>query len=330
MSELPSSFYGAVDLTPLAQRAQAGQGSQSSPAGQAGPMGGPAGQAGPGGAPGEQGPARVPVPYSVNLTQSTLSAAVELSMRVPVIIVVTSPRAEGSEQLFQDLADMAPEFGGRYQAAQVEADKEAALMGAFGVQVIPSVLMLVNGSPFPAFQGVPDKEQVRGVIPQLLMAAAEAGVAGAVTGEEGAEPEPEPVDPNMQAGIEAIEAGDLDAAEKHFTKAGIENPRSEEPRSALAQVHLMKRLGDRDPVELLEAAAAADPADIAVQLAAADVEIATGRAREGLERVLAVVEATFDDEQEMARKRLVDLFDVVGQHTKLVGEIRRRLASALY
>ena len=317
------NLYGAVDLSGLARQADAGGPGEAVP--------GAPGASGPGGA--EPG-AAIPGPYAVTLTERTLQGVMETSAQVPVVIVVTSARAQGSEQLADDLTDLAREAQGRYQVARVDADTETGLASALGVQAIPSVLLLLAGRPIPVFQGTADKEQLRSVVQQILSAAAQSGVTGSVDGTgdaEGEQAEPEaPVDPNMQAGMDAIDAGDLDAAERHFEKATIEDPRGAEPRAALAQVRLMRRAGTDDPDATLAAAADAPASDVDAQLAAADVEIATGRMAEGLERVLGVVQATAGEDKVRARVRLVELFDVVGQHHPAVADVRRRLASSLY
>ena len=239
--ERPLNIFGAVDLSSLARPAAA-------PAGAAGSAAAPAGAPGSAAAGGSE---RIPGPYSVNLTEQSLPAAVETSKKVPVVVVVTSPRAQGSEQLADELVELARETQGRFQVGRVDGDSQASIVGAFGVQMIPSVLVILGGQPIPVFQGVAEKAQLREVIQQVLGAAAQNGIRGSVDGSgEAAEPEPKPLDPNVQAGIDAIEAGDLDAAEQHFEKAITENPRDAEAVAGLAQVRLLARLGsDADEAE---------------------------------------------------------------------------------
>ena len=84
-----------------------------------------------------------------------------------------------------------------------------------------------------------------------------------------------------------------------------------------------------DPDEVLRRADAAGPADVAAQLAAADVEATTGQFVAAFDRLLAVVRATAGDDREQARLRLIELFDIAGP-TPEVQSARRQLASALY
>lgn len=318
--------HGAVDLSALAPAPERRPNTGA-------PAGGAPGTADVGepGAPADGAGEVLDGPYSLALSEANLEAVLQTSTTLPVVVVVTSARAEGSEQLAAEFAQFAAEAGGRFQVATVDAEAEPNIVAAFGVQALPSTLVVLAGQPVPVFQGTAAREQVRDVVNQILAAAAQAGLTGRVSGDgEPPEPAPEPVDPHMEAGAEALERGDLEAAAAAFEKAGIENPRADEPRAALAQVRLMQRVAENDPAAALAAAEGAQDDDLAAQLAAADAELVSGRPREALERVLRTVTVTFGDERETARQRLVDLFDVVGSHEPMVADVRRRLATVLY
>jgi putative thioredoxin len=150
------------------------------------------------------------------------------------------------------------------------------------------------------------------------------------TGEAPPEAPAEPPLPPLHAeAMAAIERGDLEAAEAAYTQALNENPRDADAKAALLQVQLIRRVEQHDPDEVLRRAETAGPADVAAQLAAADVEAATGRFPAAFERLLGVVRATAGDDREQARLRLIELFDVAGP-TPEVQSARRQLASALY
>ena len=325
MSQPPGAglnLYGAVDLSALARPAAPPR---------AATQPGAAGGVAPDGT--GDAAAAIPGPYAVTLSEATLPRVVETSSMVPVVVVVFAGRSPATVQLADDLADIAAEMDGRFQVARVDADTDPALVQALQVQALPTVLMLLAGQPVPAFQGAADKDQLRTIMAQILEVAVQSGITGRVdgTGEaEAAEPAEPAMDPLVADGLAAVEAGDLDAARAAFAKAVIENPRDGEARAALAQVDLMLRVTALDPDEALAAAADAPYTDVATHLAAADVEVTIGRAREGLERVLQVVRAVFGAERETARERLVELFEVVGTTTPEVADVRRRLATALY
>nr|KEP23532.1 hypothetical protein DA06_07580 [Georgenia sp. SUBG003] len=311
------NLYGAVDLSSLATPRQQTTGVP----------------AGPGGA-GDGAGAAVPGAVVVKVTTATFGETVQLSTQVPVLVDLYSARSAASAQLSPVLEKLAREYGGRFQLAQVDVDADAQIAAAFQVQSVPTVVAVVGGQPIPLFQGAYPEEQIRQVLDEVLRIAAQNGVTGVLSQESGEPGEEEPAEPPLPPlhaeALEAIERGDLDAAEDAYTRALKENPGDGEARAALLQVQLIRRVDHDDPQEVLAAAADAAPADVAAHLAAADVEAATGRFGAAFERLVRVVRFTSGDEREQARLRLLELFEIAGPTHPDVSPARRALASALY
>jgi putative thioredoxin len=309
------NLYGAVDLSALATPRQPAQGAGD-----------------PGGTPGQPG-ASVPGEIVVRVTEATFGDTVQRSTQVPVLVDLFSDRSGASGQLSPVLEKLAREYDGRFQLAQVDVDANPQIAAAFQVQSVPTVVAVIGGQPIPLFQGAYPEEQIRQVLDELLRIAAQNGVTGvmAPTGEpQDEEPAEPPLPPLHAEALDAIERGDLDAAESAYTQALKENPGDAEARAALLQVQLIRRVDSDDPEEVLAAAEGAGPGDVAAQLAAADIEAATGRFAAAFERLVAVVRATAGDEREQARLRLLELFEIAGPTHPDVAPARRALASALY
>jgi putative thioredoxin len=205
---------------------------------------------------------------------------------------------------------------------------------AFQVQSVPSVVAVLAGQPVPLFEGSYPREQVAAVLDQLLEAAAANGVTGIAPGGDGVEAEPEepeepPLPPLHQEAYDAIDRGDLLGAIDAYAQALRENPRDAMARAGLAQVSLLERTQDADPVAARQAAAR-DPKDVDAQLLAADLDVLDGEVDDAFARLIDLVRRTAGDDRERARLRLVDLFEVVGAEDPRVGPARRALASALY
>ncbi|KAE8762421.1 tetratricopeptide repeat protein [Georgenia thermotolerans] len=305
------NLHGAVDLSSLA-----------------GPPAGQQQAAAPGGAPA----GAVPGAVVTDVSEATFGQTVQLSTQVPVLLLLGSARSGATAELDAVLEKLAREYGGRFQLARVDGDANPQIAAALQVQAVPTVVALVAGQPLPLFQGAYPEDQVRQVLDEVLRVAAQNGVTGVLedTGDDVAEaPEEPPLPPLHAEALAAIERGDLDGAEAAYTQALNENPRDADAKAALLQVQLIRRVEQHDPDEVLRRAAAAGPADVAAQLAAADVEATTGQFGAAFDRLLAVVRATAGDDREQARLRLIELFDIAGP-TPEVQSARRQLASALY
>ena len=312
------SMFGAVDLSSFAPATK--------PAGSTGATPSPTAGDRPSGASG------LPVPLVVDVDASSLREAVEVSTRVPVVIVLHTPRSQASTDLAAALEQLADQYAGRFQLARVNVDAAPEVAQALQAQAIPTVVALIAGQPVPMFQGTVPQEQLRSVIDQLLEVAAANGVNGtiAVDGAAGGDPQAEPEETEVErAAREAIEAGDFAAAEEVYTHAIAQNPGDDDLKVARNQVRLMARLDGQDPHELLAAADAA-PTDLAAALAGADAALALGDVNAALGRALEAVRTHTGEEREEARLRLLELFEVIGSTSPEVAQARRRLATMLY
>ena len=312
------SMFGAVDLSSFAPATK--------PAGSTGATPSPTAGDRPSGASG------LPVPLVVDVDASSLREAAEVSTRVPVVIVLHTPRSQASTDLAAALEQLADQYAGRFQLARVNVDAAPEVAQALQAQAIPTVVALIAGQPVPMFQGMVPQEQLRSVIDQLLEVAAANGVNGtiAVDGAAGGDPQAEPEETEVErAAREAIEAGDFAAAEEVYTHAIAQNPGDDDLKVARNQVRLMARLDGQDPHELLAAADAA-PTDLTAALAGADAALALGDVNAALGRALEAVSTHVGEERETARLRLLELFEIIGSTSPEVAQARRRLATMLY
>ena len=312
------SMFGAVDLSSFAPATK--------PAGSTGATPSPTAGDRPSGASG------LPVPLVVDVDASSLREAAEVSTRVPVVIVLHTPRSQASTDLAAALEQLADQYAGRFQLARVNVDAAPEVAQALQAQAVPTVVALIAGQPVPMFQGTVPQEQLRSVIDQLLEVAAANGVNGtiAVDGAAGGDPQAEPEETEVErAAREAIEAGDFAAAEEVYTHAIAQNPGDDDLKVARNQVRLMARLDGQDPHELLAAADAA-PTDLTAALAGADAALALGDVNAALGRALEAVRTHVGEERETARLRMLELFEIIGSTSPEVAQARRRLATMLY
>lgn len=273
--------------------------------------------------------------FVVDVDEASFGQLVQDSTSYPVVVLLWAPWSQVSVGLAADLGTLADEFAGRFLLARIDGEANPQIAQAFGVQSpqsLPVAVAVVAGQPLPLFQGAYPLEQVRGVIDQVIAAAAANGVTGTVPGAGAVateEPEEPPLPPLHQAAYDAIERDDLPAAQEAYTQALRENPRDAMARAGLAQVGLLTRTRDAD-LNAARRAAADDPGDVAAQLLVADLDVLGGKIDDAFGRLVDLVRVTAGPERERVRLHLVDLFEVVGADDPRVGAARRALANALY
>lgn len=308
---------GAVDLGALAKRRPAA-GNGSAPA-----EGAPAGGGAPSG-------------LVIDVTDASfVTDVIQRSSTVPVVIDFWAEWCQPCKQLSPVLERLAAEFGGKFLLAKVDLDANPQLGQAFQVQSIPAVFAVLKGQPVPLFQGAQPEAQIRGVLTELLRVATANGVTGTIDvgavpeAEAEIEPVEEPLPPLIQAAYDAIERGDLAGAAASYEAALKDSPGDEEARLGLAQVMLLQRTQDVDPVEA-RAVAAKDPQDVEAQLVVADLDVLGGHVEDAFARLVDTVRLTAGPEREKVRLHLVELFDVVGAQDPRVAGARLKLANALF
>lgn len=318
-----AALRGAVDLSAMASQ-------QQQPPAAAGPSTPPAG--GDAGAQDSQG-------VMVEVTNENLQTIVGASVTHPVVMVLWAEQFPESATTVQTLAAKAREEG-RFQLATVDiqAQQEVAqallqlAQQAFGqVQQLPVAFGWLQGQPVPLLPGPATPEQIDGVLTEFLQAAVANGITGRVQG--GAAPESEgeeePLPPLHQEAVDAIDAGDLDAAAAAYEKAIQANPKDDDARLGLAQVGLLRRTQGVD-LQAARQKAADNPDDVDAQTSVADLDVLGGHIEDAFTRLIDLVRRTSGDEREKVRTHLVELFDVVGSHDDRVRKARTTLMSALF
>jgi putative thioredoxin len=126
-----------------------------------------------------------------------------------------------------------------------------------------------------------------------------------------------------------MERGDLDGAAKAFEEELAANPGDPVARSGLAQVNLVRRVSSYDQAKARRDAAE-HPGDVAAQIKVADIELATGRIEEALDRLLGVVRRTSGEDRDQARAHLVSLFELLPPNDPMVRKSRSALSALLF
>ncbi|WP_446038311.1 tetratricopeptide repeat protein [Streptomyces sp. SID1121] len=261
------------------------------------------------------------------------------SSEVPVVIDFWAEWCEPCKQLSPVLERLAHEYNGRFVLAKIDVDANQMLMQQFGIQGIPAVFAVVAGQALPLFQGAAPEAQIRGTLDQLIQVGEERfGLTGIAVdadaeGARAAEPEDAvpvgPYDALLEAAVQALDANDFGGAAQAYRNVLADDPGNTEAKLGLAQAELLSRVRDMDPQRVREDAAA-KPADVQAQIAAADLDLVGGHVEDAFSRLVETVRRTAGDDRDAARVRLLELFEVIGGDDPRVTAARQALARVLF
>jgi putative thioredoxin len=316
------SLYGAVDL---GARQAAAQRSQQAAARAGGPDG-PDGTGGP-----QNG-------YVFDVSEDTFEIDVlERSRTVPVVMDLWAEWCGPCKQLSPILEKLAAEANGAWVLAKVDVDANPQLSAALQVQSIPMVVAVIGGQLVPGFLGALPESQVRQWLGQLMQAVKQLGMPGAggpdaegiTAPEDGGPADDLYQEPGMAEAQEAMERGDVDGAAAAFERMLADTPGHPIAVQGLAQVNLFRRVSSYDEAAARKAAAAS-PSDVDAQIQVADLDMASGRLGEAIDRLLGVIRRTSGEERDRARLHLIGLFDIFPPKDPRVAKARATLSSLLF
>ena len=256
------------------------------------------------------------------ITEANFEAEVlDKSNRLPIVVVLWSPRSDASVQLIDDFASLAAADAGKWSLATVNLDASPRLAQALGVQAVPTVLAALAGQLLQGPPGMQSPQHLRQFIDQLLSA-----TAGKLSG--AADSAPEEVDPGLAKARELLDAGNFDAALGAYRAILDTDPGHPEAKAVIRQLEFQLRAAKHRP----DATRAADaaPDDIDAAFAAADVELRSQQLEAAFNRLIDLIRRTTGDDKTKVRTRLIELFELFDPADPAVIAGRRNLANALY
>ena len=305
----PGSLYGAVDLGARKQALEA-QARRESVAQETG---------------------GIPAPVIDVDDANFATEVVERSMNSLVLLELTVTRAEQAKAYSLLLEKLAAENVGRWVLARVDVEVNQQIAQALRVQNVPALYAIFQGQPVAVVPGIATEQQLREWLVQLMEALAQylppAEEAPESPEAEGQPQEP-PVDPDVLAAEQAIDAGDLEGAVAAYERLLARSPKNEDAKLGLAGLGLIRRTQDVDPADLERRLN--DPADVEAHLLAADFEMLAGEVDRAFDRLVDVVRRTSGSERDRARMHLLALFDTLPADDPSIARARRNLANALF
>lgn len=279
------------------------------------------------------------LPHVLDATRDNFDALVlGNSARGLVLVHYWTPRAGPCLRLMPRLTRLAEHYGGRFLLVQVNTDELGALARGQGVTSVPTVKFYLRGQVVHTIHGAEPDSTFEAALARFIA---------------------RPEDRLRTEALKAHQAGRTGEAIALLARAAVERPDDlaiavdlaklltldGQPERALQLLASLPRAARQDArvatllahLELLDSASngpadaearlAADPGDAEARLTLAARDLVEDRLEAALEGLLALARSSPDYRDDIGRRALIALFEMLGPEHALTRGYRARLAS---
>jgi len=280
--------------------------------------------------------------HSIDVDSANFQQVVlEGSKQAPVVIDFWAPWCAPCRALKPVLEKLAAEYAGKFTLAKINSDENPDLAAQFGVRGIPAVKAVVDGELVDEFTGALPESQVRAFVERILptpssIARKEARAlldsgqaAAALTMLDDALA----LDPrNEAAKVDKLET--LIALERTADARALLDDLNlltlNDPRVAILKAKLTFSDSSDEDSDALAERIRKNTKDLDARLALARQHVRAGNYEPALEQLLEIIRQDRKFGDDVGRRTMLEVFNLLGGGNALVGDYRRKLASALY
>lgn len=281
-------------------------------------------------------------PYVIGVTPQNFAQIIQASQRAPVLMDFWADWCQPCKQLMPILAKLADEYEGRFFLAKLDTEAHQELAAQFGVRSLPTCKLFVNGEPVDEFSGALPEQAVRDFLDKHLprpsdglvaqaqqtLLAGDAAAALALLDQAKAE---DPDNHRIDIAIAQAQAaaGDTEAALATLDQLPADKQQDTEVQSLRSHLEFEAKAADMPDPQSLATRLEQDPTDSEARVQLANHYVLAQQYETALELLLEQMrrEPGYDDE--IARKTMIKIFDLLGDHP-LTASYRRKMFTLLH
>lgn len=282
-------------------------------------------------------------PHVFDATAATFEdTVIRTSLETPVLITFWATGFEACETLGPVLEKLAADYNGGFLLAKVDVAKEQELASAFQIQSVPTVILVKDGQLVDGFPGALPEAQLKeflnhhGIQPVSIGEEEHVEIAAPPVDpheevmrlRKAIEAEPDKAELRLDLALALLQTGATTEAGSLLDGLPANLATDDRTIKAHARLEFSALLKDAPPVEILEAAITADPADLRARHLLGVRQFVSGDAEAGLTQFIEMLQRDRAYGNGLARKTLIDAFRVLDDQD-LVSRYRRKMSSLL-
>ena len=272
--------------------------------------------------------------------QNFNSEVAERSQKTPVLLEFYADGAEQSQEAAALLARLAGEYEGKFLLGRVDIQRNPELVQQLQVRTLPTVKVVFQGQIVQNLEGPLPEPQLRELLDQLTMSPVErirAQVDELL--EQGDRPaaiqllqqliaeEPGNHGIAVELADLLIMEGDMDQAQTMLRGLPDDAEGISKPRNRIAFIEDASSLSS---VLELSQSVAGDVDNLRLRYELAVAQVADDQTEAALENLLVMLQKDRDFEDELARKTMIRIFELLGKGDEIATRYRRKMFTFLH
>jgi len=280
----------------------------------------------------------------LNVTHDTFQAQViEQSQQVPVLVDYWADWCGPCQMQMPVLQKLAEAYDGKFLLAKVNTDEQRELAREHAIRSLPTMRLFRHGEVVEEILGAQTESTLRILLDRYIERESERIRSSALEAfrqgrqdealemlQRARQAEPENHQLTLDTAGLCLQAGRLEETERLLA----ELPRDVRDENGAVQLRALldfsKAALDAPPVEELEREAAARPDDLSLRYRLGAVYVMNDRMEAALDAFMYILSHDREYRDDIGRRSLLAVFDILGSESDLVQRYRRELFNALH
>jgi putative thioredoxin len=281
---------------------------------------------------------------TVNVTLDTFQAQViEQSQRVPVLVDYWADWCGPCQMQMPVLQKLVEEYAGKFVLAKVNTDEQRELARDHGIRSLPTMRLFRHGEIVEEILGAQTESTLRILLDRYIeresdrirASASEAFRQGRQEEalqmlQQARQEEPENHQLTLDYANLCLQAGRLEETERLLEELPHDVRNETEALQLRALLDFSRAALDAPPVEELERGIAANPDDMSLRYRLGAVHVLNDRMEAAMDAFMAILQRDRKFRDDIGRRSLLAVFDILGNDSELVQRYRRQLFNALH